>query len=373
MKLKTIIKNALYGLLPHKYIIFESVPDLSDNSKAVFYEMIRRGYNKKYKLIWLVKNDNPNYPKIKNVEYITKESKKRKMYIILAKCFICCNDFLYTENQKQLSFFLTHGTYVKKPTDYYTMPNEIQYCFSSSNYMKENQAKALAVDLNKMIPLGFPRNDILTRINLDMHKYFDVDFKKTIVWYPTFRQHSTGMNTGSEHSIPIIWDKNNAIELNKYAKDQNILIILKPHFAQDTTKIKSLNLSNIIFIDDDFFVKNGISSYEFIGSCDSMITDYSSVYFDYTLCDRPIGLVWEDYKEYESNPGFALDMDYYMQGGVKIYNLEDFKKFIFEVANDFDSLKKERRFIRDVSNYSIDGKNSERVVDFIEKEACLYI
>ena len=60
-----------------------------------------------------------------------------------------------------------------------------------------------------------------------------------------------------------------------------------------------------------------------------------------------------------------------MQGGVKIYTDEDLQHFICDVANGIDSLSDERRKIRDISNYSTDGKSSERVVDYIIKEAGL--
>ena len=54
-----------------------------------------------------------------------------------------------------------------------------------------------------------------------------------------------------------------------------------------------------------------------------------------------------------------------MQGGFKIYNVEDFKQFVTDVAADNDLLSEARRRIRDISNYSTDGKSSQRVVDFI--------
>lgn len=365
-KIKKYIKNIIISILPKRYILFESVPDFSDNSKAVFDEMLKRGLNKKYVLVWLLyKNDCKHYPKIKNVKYLVNGDKKRKLYFLMAKCFICCNGFLYSDNPKQKSIFLTHGMYVKKPTNYYTLPKEIQYCLSSSDELKEMQSKALDVDLSKMVSLGFPRNDVLTQSNKNLQEYFGYEFKKFIVWYPTFRQHSTGMQTGCDKPIPIIWDENSAKGLNDCAKENNVLIILKPHFAQDTSMISCLNLSNIKLINDSFFIDNDITSYELLAACDSMITDYSSVYFDYTLCDKPIGLVWEDYSDYEKNPGFALDMDYYMQGGFKIYNVEDFKQFVTDVAADNDLLLESRRRIRDISNYSTDGKSSQRVVDFI--------
>ena len=69
-KIKKLIKNILISILPKRYILFESVPDVSDNSKAVFDEMLRRGLNKKYTLVWMLYgNDCECYPKIKNVKY----------------------------------------------------------------------------------------------------------------------------------------------------------------------------------------------------------------------------------------------------------------------------------------------------------------
>lgn len=366
------IKKLIYILPLKKCIVFESYPDLSDNSMAIFIEMIKRDLNKKYKLVWLLFDNNKNkHHKIKNVIYINNGDKRFYWYFNRAKCFICCNRFLFSYNDYQKSYFLTHGMYVKKPTTYYTMPSEIDYCFSSSKQLEDIQAQALDVPKEKMVSLGYPRNDILIQKTHDLHKYFNETFSKIIVWYPTFRQHNLGMCTGSINSIPIIWDEKMAVELNDFAKANKVLIVLKPHFVQDTTKIKSLNLSNIIFIDDSFFIDNNITSYQFIASCDALLTDYSSVYFDYLLCDKPIGLVWEDYESYEKNPGFALDMNYYMSGGFKIYNLEDFKKFISEVSTENDSLKEQRRQIAKISNYSDDGQSSKRVVDFIVEKSDL--
>lgn len=369
--IKKIIKNIVWRVFPHNYIVFESVPDVGDNSKAVFDEMIRRGINKKYKLVWLLSEKKKNYPNIHNVIYAEKGDEKSKWYITRAKCFICCNAFVYTDNPEQKSFFLTHGMYVKCPTAYYTLPKQISYCLSSSKQMEMVQAKALKVDMEKMISLGFPRNDVFSKPGVNLKKIWNEKIEKIIVWYPTFRQHNSGMKTGSNYSVPIIWKEEAAIQLNECARKNRVLIVLKPHFAQDLSVIKQLKLSNIKIINDMFFIENNITSYQFLNSCDALITDYSSVYFDYTLCNKPIGLIWEDYEEYKKNPGFALDMEYYMKGGVKIYTLDDFKKFVKDVACDNDVLKKEREEIRDISNYSTDGKSSERVTNFIIEKANL--
>ena len=353
-----------------KCIVFESCPDVGDNPKAVFDEMIRRGLNKKYKLVWLIFDDFANYPTIENIEYVQKGTKEYKKYIRSAKCFVCCNRFVYSEVPQQKCFFLTHGMYVKNPKAYYHVPDEVDYCLSSSEALKEMQANAISAPIEKMFALGYPRNDILTEEVTDLSKYFG-EYKKIIVWYPTFRQHNTGMGTGSVHAFPIIWDEHRAKEVNECARQNEVLIVLKPHFAQDIEKIKNWNLSNILLIDDSFFKNNNLTSYQFVASCDALLTDYSSIYFDYTLCDKPIGLIWEDYADYENNPGFALDMEYYMKGGVKIYNAEEFCSFIKDVADGRDALREERRKIREISNYAEDGQSSIRVTDFIIQKAKL--
>ena len=222
--------------------------------------------------------------------------------------------------------------------------------------------------MSKFIALGYPRNDALTKERFDLRYFFGNNFHKIIVWYPTVRQFKDGMRTGSKHSIPIIWCEKWVLELNEWAKKFNTLIVLKPHFAQDVENLETLDLSNIVFIDDSFFETNKMSSYQFVGNCDALLTDFSSIYYDYTLCDKPIGLIWEDYDIYKDNPGFAVNMDYMMKGGVKIYNLEDLKAFIKDVSNNVDRLKDERREIRDFANFSADGNNSSRVVDFIVEQ-----
>ncbi len=369
--LKKLIKTLLYKLSFKKCIIFESCPDFGDNPRGVFDRMLELKLNKKYKLVWLIFDDRENnYPRYKNVFYVKKGSKEYSKFMRTAKCYVCCNRFVYSELKCQKSFFLTHGMYVKNPKAYYKMPDEIDYCLSASEGLKAMQANAVSCPIEKMFALGYPRNDVLTEKPIDLSKFFGA-YDKFVVWYPTFRQHNTGMETGSLHAFPIIWNEKEAIKINEYAKSRNILIILKPHFAQDITKIVKLNLSNIRLIDDDFFVKNALTSYRFVGSCDALFTDYSSIYFDYTLCDKPIGLVWEDYSDYEKNPGFAFDMSKYMKGGVKIYDTNQFISFLSEVSDGVDSLKKERREIRDLSNFSTDGESSKRVTEFIIQKAKL--
>ena len=366
-----MIKKILNHLPLGNIILFESVPNLSDNTKAVFDEMIRRNMNQTYQLIWVLNKEEKNLPKIHNVKYLLYTDKRLPLYRRICKCFVCCNDFLVTMRKGQTSFYLTHGTPIKSLHAYYTIPAEIDYCISAGKDVIPVYAYEFNYAEEKIVPLGFPRNDALTNVKCNLHPLFPShDFDKIIVWYPTYRQHKNGTSLTS-NALPIINDADKAAALNRFAKENNVLIVLKPHFAQDISYITNLNLSNIIFINDAFFTKNQISSYEFVGNCDALITDYSSIYYDFMLCDKPIALVWEDIEEYKQNPGFAIGVEKYLDGGEQVYSLDELNLFVKHVAEGKDVLKEQRNAICAMTNHSTDGKNSARVVDFIIEKAKL--
>ncbi len=376
MKLiKTIRKigHFLLERLPLRNIILiESVPSFSDNPKAVFDEMIARGMNKKYKFVWLLFKDVENLPKIKNVKYIyPANSLVFGYYRIVSKCIICGNRFIEPNSNRQTSFYLSHGTPLKVTSGYYRVPENMHYVLLASPQTERLMVEALAISGPETFGLGFPRNDILTKTKADVKKLLGTECEKVIVWYPTFRQHSHGGTTGSKNALPIIHDSEKAKILNDHAHKNNVLIVLKPHFAQDLSYVKNLGLSNIVFIDDNFYTENNVSSYEFVGACDALISDYSSIYYDFTLCDKPIGLVWEDIEEYKQNPGLIKDYEFYTKGGVKIYNIDDMTAFISDVANGVDTLKDERNEIKLITNHASDARSSERVVDFVVEKARL--
>lgn len=371
--LKKTIQKLIKYLPSGKYILFESVPDLSDSTKAVFDEMIHRELNKKYKFIWMVSDKRKKWPQYCNVKYIDNRSAfSRRLlwwYRYRAKCLISCNRFLKSLTVNQISFYITHGTVIKRLGDY-TLPANIDYAFVAAEHVREVMAYEMKGDVNKFIALGYPRNDVLLEKPVDIKTALNTNCKKIIVWYPTFRQHINGKKkTDSSHALPIIHNVEMAKQLNDSAKMNDVLIVLKPHFAQDLSEVKDLKMSNIRFIDDGFFVENKMSSYEFVGSCDALITDYSSIYYDFTLCDKPIAVIWEDFEEYQSNPGFAVDVDYYLKGAEKIYTLQEFEQFVTDVSEGKDRLKEARQEIRDLVNYAVDNKNAKRVVDFIIEKA----
>lgn len=375
--IRNLLKKLVLSLPLKNYVIFESIPDLADNTMPVFEEMLRRGLNRKYKFVWLVSDKKKPFPKYENTVYIDTNTRKNRLeyqwYVNRAKCLVYCNRWIEKRRDDQFGVYLTHGTAVKKTGEYHLGNINYKYDFVTidGEGSKDFMVEAIKGEHEKFVALGFPRNDVLLSKAYDLKKVFGSEFQKIVVWYPTFRQHKNGMKTASANSLPILHDADKAKRLNEMARECGVLLLIKPHFAQDVSYIKNENLSNLRFIDDAFFTEHQMTSYGFVGSCDGMITDYSSIYFDYLLCDKPVAAVWEDIEEYRQNPGFSIDVDFYLKGAEKIYDLDDFEVFLKNLAEDRDVLKKERDEISQLVNFARDTESTRRVTDFIIEKANL--
>lgn len=364
-----------------KYIVFESYPPYSDSTFLVFKKMINDKRLRKYKFIWSVPNDftkSSIYERTSNICFdyeklqTFKDKIRRIKYLYSAKCFVSCNHFLSKVRKNQRSYYIPHGIPIKRIKDYYNMPDGVDICISPSESTNAIFADQLNIGLERIIAIDSPRIDSLSKRKINIKQsVFNNNYNYLVVWYPTFRQHKNGATTASSVSIPFLFNSNNAKQINNVAKENKMLIIIKPHYAQDVSFIKELKLSNILFIDESFFDNYNISSYDFINGCDALITDYSSVYFDYLLTDNQMAVIWEDRDKYKKNPGFAIDIDYYLLGAVKVYQFSELLDFLTDVANDNDRKKSDRKEIRNLINMKNDGQCTDRVVNYLITDARL--
>lgn len=370
------IFNKFFKLLPLRNIIlFESVPTFSDNSKYVYLEMLKRNEFKNYKFIWVMgKGENVDYSNFnvsKNTKFVKYNPSKlgflyKKYLLSIAKIFITSSAFFPKEKKGQYYIFLAHGTALKNCSSKYNMPSYIDDITCISSNLKKYDAINDKCDESKLKPLGFARNDILFGERMDINTIFNADSQaKFIYWMPTFRQHRNSGNSYSSISFPIIYSAEDAEKINAFAKKKNVVVVVKPHPAQDLSLIKSIKLDNLLFIDNQFLTDNRIDNYELLRSVDAMITDYSSVYYDYLLCDKPIGLCFDDFDEYNEREGFTVDPDFIFKAGEKIYNTDDLCDFIGRVADGKDLLKSERANLINYCHDYTDGKSTQRIVDFI--------
>lgn len=184
---------------------------------------------------------------------------------------------------------------------------------------------------------------------------------------PTYRQHRTGANVDSKKEfslgIPIIENEEELKRIDNLLEKENAILILKVHPAQDLSKIKAESMKNIKILKNDELSQKDIKLYNLIGEADALITDYSSVFYDYMILDRPIGFTIDDLNEYK---GFVFEEPLNYMPGNHIENYEQLESFLGEILEGKDRYKSKREELNLIFNKYSDDQNSRRIVEFLK-------
>jgi CDP-glycerol glycerophosphotransferase len=220
------------------------------------------------------------------------------------------------------------------------------------------------IPFDHFIITGYPRNDVLNKkiegedIWTDKKILNNIasiksKFDKIILYAPTFRDK--GNNPLTDGAIDFK-------EINKNAKRMNHLWIMKFHgmpVVESNYEIDG-EFSNILFYDIDKDV------YPLLRDADLLVTDYSSIYMDFLLLDRPIVFYPYDLERYEKKDrGFSHPYDT-MTPGKKVFRLADLLEFISKEAWN-DDFKDERRRVRNFAFKYQDFESADRLLKYFEK------
>ena len=174
---------------------------------------------------------------------------------------------------------------------------------STSPSTQECFCKAFGKDKSLVPILGEPRNDILFRHkgirNTDfLKRYVDKDisgFNKIVGFLPTWRDYGD-------------WDAGFDFDrTNDFLINHNALLIIKPH-PKDISFNHLKNQSNIYVVKR---AEGWQDAFEILVGMDILITDYSSVAYEYMLMERPIILYTPDFERYTKDRPFWIDYDLY--------------------------------------------------------------
>lgn len=358
-------------------IMIESHNDFDMNGGTLYDYLIKKHFNNKYKIVWLVKNKiNGNHEKATtlppNVVTVPlyRPSVRKAYYNCIAKfAFFDCYS-IEKLNKAQTFVYLGHATRaMKNCRGLIDLPAYIDYIVSSASFNNELMSDIYKADIDKFVVLGFPVTDKLFLKSNEMAKFNDRNtFGKVIMWMPTFRRTSflDGRNdcdTGTKTGIPMIEDPQQFMELNTRLIKMGIKLIVKFHQAQNMSDITVKNTSNICLLSPEAIKEYGIDTYKLLTQTDALISDYSSISFDYLLLDKPIAYVLGDYHEYKL--GFAVENPFDYMPGAYIYNLKDLYAFMERITSGEDMWKEKRNILKNKIHKYQDGKSCERIVDFL--------
>ncbi len=341
-----------------RLIFFYSNLGFRDNVKAFYDYLIAQKYNEKYKIVVSI-NDVDNYVQNTpdNVTFVG--NKQGISYFMRAKyAFYCFGKYPIKPSKSQVVVNLWHGTPLKKlgnlekgleKTDY----NFFTYVVASSPLYQPIMAKIFGCKEEQVIITGNPRNDeLFTR---DAATDCLSKKGKVILWLPTYREYD------EEYVVSLL--KNNQLErLNAKLKDLNCRLIIKLHPLQ-TASVNYDAYSQIEFMVQKDLDKKGMSVYSLLKKADALITDYSSVYFDYILLNRPIAFTVEDIEEYRRKRGFVFENPFEYMPGMKLSSYDDLEQFISDVAKGNDTYAAQREKVNMIINSYNDGNSSLRVAE----------
>lgn len=353
-------------------IMIESHNDFDCNGGAFYDFLIKNGYNKKYKIIWLLKHPERK-PKTlpENVECypLFKPNIKKDYYNVVSKYFTADNTCLRKQNPMQKSFFFSHGCGgLKNIKGEMRIPDDIDYILIQSEKYARIQAEQYSIPYpsERLVYLGYPTHDVLHDADgSEIKKVTNHEFNKIIIWMPTFRK-GAGRNDSiitQNLGIPLIETLEQYEKLNQFMKENNSLLIIKLHPMQDLLDLKIRPMSNITVLTGEDVKSKNIDNYRLLPCTDALISDYSGIAYEYLQLNKPIAYVLSDMKEYKL--GFVVEDIDSLLAGPKIFNYDDLIDFISKVVNNKDEYKKTRLNVKNFIYKYNDGNSCKRIADFM--------
>lgn len=346
-------------------IVLYSNLGFRDNVEALYTYLIDNNYHKKYKII-VSSNDYKNITHITGIKYIG--CKKGILYFLVSKFFFYSfGKYNIMPSKKQCVVNLWHGMPLKKIGNMESGKENIKYDYfnyiiSTSKYFDKIMMKSFKCDYERIMNVGQPRTDYFYKSRT---KLFE-NYNKIAIWMPTFRVSDliNESNTSNENYIlPFIKNKNDFNKLNSVFKKNNSLLLIKLHPIQSKVNLTFSDKSNIKFIDEEYLNSHNVNLYSFLAQTDMLITDYSSVYFDYLLINKPILFTLNDLDDYKKNRGLNFENLEEIMPGPKIFSYSNFINELNDLLKGKDEFCDERKKVNRILNEYANKENCKKICD----------
>lgn len=366
------------GKLPQKKntIVFESFlgKQFSDSPRAIYEYIVDN--NKDYDMYWSVDRRHMQYFDDKDVHAVRRFSIKWLFLMARAEFWVTNSRLpLWIPKPNHTTYVQTwHGTPLKRlatDMDEVHMPgtntvkykenfikeaSKWDYLISPNAYSTEIFKRAFQFD-RKMIESGYPRNDILINANNqetinNIKKLSNLPLDKKIILYaPTWRDNQ--FYEKGKYKFDLEMD----LEKMREELGEEYIIVLRLHYLV----AENLDLTGYEGFIYDFSYHEDIRELYLIS--DILITDYSSVFFDYANLKRPMLFFVYDIDEYRDNlRGFYFDFERMAPGPL----VKTTEKIISEIkkvdASGFHPTETDEAFYKKFC-YLEDGDASKRVVE----------
>lgn len=218
----------------------------------------------------------------------------------------------------------------------------------SSEEEKKIVSQSLFLPDHKIHVTGLPKNDFLI---LNKSKKGDTSIF-TILYAPTFRDNS--------HTRIFPFDDWNQPKMTSFLENHNAEILIRHHINEtdlDSQKIFSDRIRKAHAADFP-------DPQELLLHSDLVITDYSGIFIDFLLLDRPVMFFPYDLQKYEGDRSLAYAYNE-STPGPKVYSMEDFCRQLELVIGGEDNYKEERAIALNRFHLHQSGNASQKVLDLM--------
>lgn len=320
-------------------VLFESFhgTNLNDSPFAMMCELAKDGdfkiyYTSKTELLKKHRKMLDAYG-LKQVTLVPLGSKKYQDVLATSKYLVNNVSFppYFIRREEQIYLNTWHGTPLKtlgkKMVKGIQDMSNIQRNFLQSSYLLHPNRYTMDnmmedYNLNhlytgKVILSGYPRNAVFwdRQSEKAIREKYGFSDKEAFAYMPTWRgATSQGANSGGyEQEVQAILQK-----LDETLTDRQIMYVNLHPLVKDKVSIEGFRHITVFPEDMD--------SYAFLNAVDVLITDYSSVFFDYSITRKPIALFMYDYDEYMAERGMYMDVR--SLPFEKLYSIQDMQRYL---------------------------------------------
>jgi len=229
----------------------------------------------------------------------------------------------------------------------------------SSKIESATMTKCFLIDPNKFLYIGQPRNDSLVKGSSEnyLNRLFKTipEYQKIILYAPTYRRNnSVKMFPFTDFEIT---------KFKKFLEQEKMIFLVRGHYYSTTSEEKIsddriFNLSHEVVED----------VYDILSQVDILITDYSSIYTDFLLLDRPMIFLPYDLDDYERKRGLLLDDFDFWTPGSKPSNYDEFIQELTKLNKNTDEYSVKRKLIKKIFHPNQEGKSCEQLYEIIKKD-----
>ena len=372
--------------IDYKLMVFESHPDFSDNSRGL-WEYVDK--NTEYTTFWIVRDKNMlELLQKKGIQCGLENSELANKMISTARFLITSGmEFAQQKRKDQIHISAWHGFPLKvigffeganansEEFDWLkVITTQTDMIVAPSRLAQLTISGMFATDPRKTKITGYPRNDYIYQTNgreeLEKTIGEKLGNSKLIFYLPTMRKGLKNEGAGFENNIFNYsdWDVE---ALDQLLEENDAYIVTKMHFADNSFFDKEdFKLpKRMIFLNTQALNEHYLTIYHIMNAFDILITDYSSVYVDYLLLNRPIIFSCPDLQQYKEDRGFVVDDPSLLMPGVivkKQGELMSALKSIFKGNDEYVDIRREKM---DFFHRYKDDNSSKRLLEEMEKAA----